>query len=195
MAPYNQVCRGNGAAAVALYHWNARISASLWEVIGHVEVVVRNAMHTRLTTWSTSVHNEPWWYLDPGQVFNHRGAEDIADARRRATKNGQTETPGRVVAELNFGFWRYLTARTYHRTLWTSCLCSSFPGQSRATVQAALEDLHLIRNRCAHHEPIHNRNIPHIHATALEVAGWVSPDARRWVAGRSTVVRNLAGRP
>jgi hypothetical protein len=31
----------------------------------------------------------------------------IAKARQRATRNGRPETPGRVVAELNLGFWRF----------------------------------------------------------------------------------------
>ena len=46
----------------------------------------------------------------------------------RATRNGRLEMPGRVVAQLTLGFWRYLLASRYGRTLWLPCLRQAFPG-------------------------------------------------------------------
>jgi len=195
LAPYRAACNGDLAAAVALYGWNARVSAALWETIGYVEIIVRNAMHRHLTDWSTRVHQEPAWYLDPGGNLTWRAAQDVADARRRATKFGTPETPGRVVAELGFGFWRYLTAVTYDRTLWRWCIYRAFPKKRRSVVQDSLASLHEARNRCAHYEPMHNRPIGKLYETALAVAGWINVDARRWVASQSRVVEHLANRP
>lgn len=195
LAPYRAACGGDLAAAVALYEWNARVSAALWETIGYVEIIVRNAMHGHLTAWSTRVHQEPAWYLDPGGYLTWRAAKDVADARRRATKFGKPETPGRVVAELGFGFWRYLTATTYDRTLWRWCIYRAFPKRRRSVVHDALATLHEARNRIGHHEPMHNRPIDQLHETALTVSGWVNSDARRWVAAQSSVAEHLTNRP
>ena len=56
----------------------------------------------------------------------------------------------------------------------------------------ALRDLHLLRNRIAHHEPIHNRPLFELHAVALTTAGWICPTTRRWIAARSRVPALLA---
>lgn len=56
------------AAALELYVWNAEVSAALATTIGHVEVVLRNAIHENLTAWSRQRFAEPRWYLDPGDI-------------------------------------------------------------------------------------------------------------------------------
>jgi hypothetical protein len=196
LGPYRAATGGDLATAIDLYEWNARISAALWETLGHVEVLVRNAMHEHLTAWSTARYGVPRWYNDPGKVLSFEARHDVQLARHRAITGGAPETPGKVVAELNLGFWRFLTAATYDRSLWRTCLYRAFPGQGlRREVHEALRDLNRIRNRCAHHEPIHNRPIAQLHATALTVAGWVCEESSRWIAARSSVGRNLMTRP
>ena len=56
------------AAAVALYTWNARVSGAFAELIQHVEVLVRNAMHRRLTAHHAQVSGRPpgkAWFDEP----------------------------------------------------------------------------------------------------------------------------------
>jgi hypothetical protein len=183
-------------AAIALYGWNAEVAAAFWATLGHVEVVVRNAMDEQLSTWSVTNFNEPCWYLDPGRRLSGEARRDIAQARARATRNGRPETRGRVVAELSMGFWRYLLAARYDRTLWRTCLWRAFPGQGlRRVVHDRLADLHRLRNRIAHHEPIHNRPLDDLHRITLTVARWVCPDTRRWMEASSDVEPLLAVRP
>jgi hypothetical protein len=57
----------------------------------------------------------------------------------------------------------------------------------RRDVHDAIRDLHVLRNRIAHHEPIHNRPLEMLHDQALMVAEWVCPVTRRWIAARSRV--------
>jgi hypothetical protein len=57
----------------------------------------------------------------------------------------------------------------------------------RRDVHDAIRDLHVLRNRIAHHEPIHNRPLEMLHEQALTVAEWVCPVTRRWIAARSRV--------
>ena len=128
LAPYRAAADGDLARAIALYERNAELSAAFWLVLGDVEVLVRNAVHEQLTVWSAGRFSQPAWYLDPGRVFNAQTRADIAAARHHLTGSGRRETPGRVVAELPLGFWRFLLSARYERTLWLPCLRAAFPG-------------------------------------------------------------------
>ncbi len=187
---------GDIASALDLYVWNSALSASLGTTIGHVEVVLRNAIHESLTAWSTRRFDEPRWYLDPGGLFQSRQIDAIHVAQQRVTRHGRhTETPGRVVAQLPFGFWRVMLAGQYDTTLWRQSLYHAFPGQRRRRViQDAVEVLRLSRNRLAHHEPMFNRPIADIHVTALELVGWICPISRNWIERHSSVLQVLGRR-
>lgn len=199
LAPYRAAVGGDLQTALQLYEWNREIAAAFGATLGDLEVLLRNAMHDQLTAWSSAQHGEPRWYLDQGRLFTADALDDIAKARRRATRTGRPETPGRVVAELTLGFWRYLLASRYERTLWLPCLRTAFPGLRgrgmRRDVNDAVRDLHLLRNRIAHHEPIHDRPLPALHATAMSVARWVCPVSHRWIENRCQVASLLTTRP
>ena len=133
--------------------------------------------------------SSPEGYL--GIFFNEKTINDIETARHHLAANGRPETPGRVVAELPLGFWRFLLSGRYERSLWLPCLRGAFPGIEgrgmRRDVHDAMQELHLLRNRIAHHEPIYNRPLGRLHDLALTTAGWICPVTRQWMAGRSGV--------
>lgn len=196
MAPYLASCGDDPEAGLALYRWNTELGAAFWPTLADVEVVVRNALHRELTTWSAAEFGEPRWYLDPGRVLVREGHRDIATAQARVARAGRPVAAGRLVAELNFGFWRSLLAARYERSLWRPCLYRAFPGNGRRReVHTAMTDLNLIRNRIAHHEPIHNRPLATLHRTAVTLAAWVCPDTGDWIARHSPVLRLLHGSP
>ncbi|WP_020420228.1 hypothetical protein [Amycolatopsis sp. ATCC 39116] len=182
-------------SAVALYEWNAEVSSAFWRTLAHVEVLVRNALHRELTAWSRQRHRTDRWYAVIDPIISEQTRRDIREAIRRGTRNGRPETPGRVVAELNLGFWRFLLARRYDGTLWRYCMYRAFPGKRRADVERAVAELHVLRNRIGHHEPIHNRPLEDLLALALEVAGWIDPDARSWIASGDSTPGLLGQRP
>jgi hypothetical protein len=199
LAPYRAAAGGDLSAAMALYEWNAEVSAALGTTLGHLEILLRNTMHDALTAWSAARFGEPRWYLDPGQVLTYRAGRDIDVARQRATFGNRLETSGRVTAELTFGFWRYLLSSRYDRTLWVGCLQQAFPGLYRRGMRrdadAAVSDLHLARNRMAHLEPMFNRPIGTLQATALRVADWICPTSRDWMDAQCRVPQLLGKRP
>jgi hypothetical protein len=49
---------------------------------------------------------------------------------------------------------------------------------SRGTGPTKLAGIHQLRNRIAHHEPIHNRPLARLHEDALLVAEWACPGTR-----------------
>jgi hypothetical protein len=198
-APYHAAAGYDARRALQLYENNLELSMAFWGVLSDLEILVRNAMHERLTIWSLRRYGDDVWYLDHGRVFRDEGSSVIDAARRRATAEGRGETVGRVVAELPFGFWRFLLTSHYERSLWMPCLRHAFPGIQgrgmRRDVHDAIRDLHVLRNRIAHHEPIHNRPLAVLHDQALMVAEWVCPVTRRWIAARSRVPELLLAPP
>jgi len=51
------------------------------------------------------------------------------------------------------------------------------------------------RNRLAHHETIIGRPIMRHHEEMLQLAGWIDPTAREWIASISRVDAVLESRP
>lgn len=196
LAPYLAESKNDSAAAVELYAWNMTISGAFYEALGLVEVVMRNAMSARLSDLHGSRSDH--WYDDPQARLSVAARDDIAAARRRLHRLGRGESPGRVIAELNFGFWRYLLARRYEATLWTPALRHAFPNlapRSRTTVYRSVSELHLLRNRIAHHEPIHRRNLMLDALNMYRLLDWIDTDVRVWAVGLSRIQPLIASRP
>ncbi|MBA4607741.1 hypothetical protein H1W00_04555 [Aeromicrobium sp. Marseille-Q0843] len=177
--------------AIRLYEWNVEASASLMATTGMVEVIVRNALDERLAEWAAARGKGPWFDLAP---LDQRGRRDIVKARERASKRGREPVVhGKVVAELSFGFWRYLVARRYHASLWVPALHRAFPQghadlrERRRQVEDRLTSLTIVRNRAAHHEPIHRRNLLSDLRAAKELASWGDVEAGAWVGAKSSV--------
>ena len=182
--------------ALGLYEWNLAVSGGLYEALGIVEVVLRNALGRQLAAHHGTLAGH--WYDDLLGVLSDLAHEDIAAARRRVRKLRRPETRGRVVAELNFGFWKFLLAKRYEATLWTGYLRHAFPNlqpQSRAVVYRSLDELHTVRNMIAHHEPVHRRDLTADTLTIYRLLDWIDADVRAWSVTLSRLQPIIAARP
>lgn len=142
---YLASCDQDLSRALELYEWNLTASAAVMQTAAMVEVIVRNALDAQLVAWASGRGPRSWLDAIP---LDSRGRADIDKARDRATNYGRAElTHGKVVAELSFGFWRYLTAQRYHASLWVPALHGAFPGgdfdlrNRRREVERHLADL------------------------------------------------------
>ena len=196
---YLSACDDDLGRAFELYEWNLAASAAVMHVTAMVEVIVRNALDKRLCAWATDRGLDSWLYAAP---LDERGRDDISRALGRATRTHEETPPhGRVVSELNLGFWRYLTASRYHASLWVPALSEAFPRGNqdirvrRRQVESRLARIMHVRNRAAHHEPIHRRDLLADVAAAVDLADWVHRDAGRWVAAMTALPTVVAARP
>lgn len=187
------------ASALRLYEWNMRAAAAVLETTGIVEVIGRNAMDRELRAWADLRGTTTWFDIAP---LDQQGQADIRKARARATRNGRRpEVHGRVIAELTFGFWRYLAESRYLTALWTPALHRAFPaGPSdiltrQREVRTRLQQLHFVRNRAAHHEPIHQRDLRRDLDYAVELLSWIDPSAAAWAVEVTSLRAVLAARP
>ncbi len=184
--------------ALQLYTWNAAISAAFYGPLQGLEVALRNAMHREL-----SQTYGPSWYDNRTDCDLDQGAlRDVAKAKKSLADRRRPLEPGRIVAELSFGFWVSLVGRgykgappdmakrNYEMTLWRPALRRSFPHRAiaRAALHKTLDPLRRFRNRIAHHEPIFSRDLAGDHQSILHVAGWIDPHLAAWMNHHSRVL-------
>ncbi|HWJ08027.1 MAG TPA: hypothetical protein VNS46_01540 [Nocardioides sp.] len=183
MAPYLSACDGDGERAIGLYDWNAKISSAFFESLHYLEVGLRNAMDE-----AASALIETSWLRPDSSVLTPRSRKAVAIALAQA---GGTAAPhGKIVAELPFGFWWSLLADEYNRRLWQPALRHAFEGQvRRRKLHTELDDLRRLRNRIAHHEPIHSRDLEADFARVIDISNRIGASLGAHIAGTSRVPR------
>lgn len=104
---------------------------------------------------------------------------------------------GKVIAELGFGFWRFLLTRKTSDTLWPD-LAGAFPhAPSRALhlVEDPVKRLHKLRNRIAHHEGVWQQPLKERRDDLHTVLNYLRPAAAAWVADHGRTEILLSRRP
>lgn len=214
---YVDACDGDRVRALALYEWNAALGQAVMRDIAHFEIALRNAYNTAFEKhWRGSGH----WLLDPdspavtpiwrikrdrsglkrGSDVNYLNRRAVDDAIRRC--GGVKATPGKVMAELSFGFWRHLTASSHEKTVWVPYLHHAYPAKTdRSHIDKIIGNVNTVRNRIAHHEPIFDRiknpdqEPARLHSDLMGVLGMIAPEVAAHLAPSSTVSAVLTQRP
>jgi len=190
---------GDPSAGLQLYQWNIAVSGALHEAISQLEVLLRNALDEQLRRYHGKVHSGGGdWYADLAVPLQADLRSQVAVARGRARKGGRPEVHGKVIAELTFGFWRYLLDARHQATLWAPALRHAFPHlrpRVRSQVYDRVERLHRLRNRVAHHEPLYGLPLEQAWRELVEVCGYVDPTTAAWVWSSSRLPAVLAQRP
>ena len=161
MGRYLSACGGGTKKAMTLYRKNLRLSQEIFTVISCFEIALRNAIdrHYVNTLGNDWLRNA----ASTGGIFDNQNCKftktSINDAVR---KLNHTYTHNKLVAELGFGFWRYMFASHQFNACGKTIL-KIFPAKPRSTASIQynhkyilnqLADINDIRNRVAHHEPI-----------------------------------------
>ena len=197
LATYVRASGGDVDGGVALYRWNAALAGALWEALGHTEVVLRNALHEALSARHHRLARPGQWYDDPANELERHARDDIAKAKGRLRRAGAPPLPGKIIAELPFGFWRFLLARRYTAGLWPAVRPAFLylPGADRRVLEEPVARLHLLRNRVAHHEPLIAESVHERYGDLLAVVGAVDPRLRDWVDSNNQVLMTWGRRP
>ena len=161
MSRYLSASNGNSRKAMTLYRLNLKLSQEFFTVISCFEIALRNKIDTKCK----SALGNDWLKkgAEPKGVFDNRYCRltqrNINDAVR---KLGAHYNHNKLVAELGFGFWRYLFAqRQYNAT--GRILLGIFPSKPTSSTKIQynqnfvfnqLAKINKFRNRIAHHEPI-----------------------------------------
>ncbi len=169
------------------YLWNMAINESLYCSLNAVEISLRNTLHDTLS----GHFGTPNWYdrkglLDPEQL------RQVRKAQGNIKGYGRPVTPGRVVGELNFGFWVTILSRNYDARLWQGAraapLKQAFPRVSRkmrqrVTIHNRYNTIRKLRNRVFHHEPLFDDlNLLRHHQTIYYAIHWINPEMSKTTA-------------
>lgn len=126
MNRYFLACGNNSRKAMTLYRLNLRLSQEMFTIISCFEVALRNAIDQHYS--GTLGAN---WLRDSavagGRFNNHNCAFTARSINETVHKLGVNYSHGKLVAELGFGFWRYLFSRHQYRAAGQT-LISVFPG-------------------------------------------------------------------
>lgn len=173
----------DSCATLARYLLNMALCESLYSPLQLCEIALRNAIHHNLT----SLMAREDWFDDPRFQLTPWAATEIAKAKAQIIKSKKAVTAGRVVAELNFGFWTSLFEDHYEKQ--TPFLPSAFKAvfphmpkslHKRKERKADLEKIRILRNRVFHHERIvHWKDLDAQHQGILDVISWISPELRQ----------------
>jgi hypothetical protein len=180
--------------------------AAVLHDLGHFEVALRNAYAATLdAAWTGSAH----WLYDPTSPLraslmrtkkggrrvdvNEKARKSIDAARARF---GPAAPPGKIIAELSLGIWRYLSSSAHEKTLWVPYLHKAYPrGTDRTLVDRKIGDLHGLRNRAAHWEPLLATPLKRRMSDLALVARLLSPDLATYIQHHSEVAALLAKKP
>jgi hypothetical protein len=160
MNRYLIACGGNSRKAMTLYRRNLQLSQELFTVISCFEVTLRNAIDAKCM-----MALGPDWLKNGvanGGIFDNRKCYLTKQTITDALNKLRTYNHHKLVAELGFGFWRYMFAQNQF-TATGRILLRVFPSKPTSTptlqynntyIFNQLAKLNDIRNRIAHHEPI-----------------------------------------
>jgi hypothetical protein len=165
------------------YFWNVALCEALYPALDALEVSLRNSIHASATT----AYATPFWFDQPGVLIRkHPGI--VQAARDSLTYYRRPHTAGRIVAELNFGFWTGVMTGPYEQHFWKpnnyALLRATFPHipykiRTRKNIYDRYNAIRFLRNRVFHFEPIlDDPALQTKHQEILETIGWVSPSLR-----------------
>lgn len=191
---YLAFAKGDIAQALRLYMWNTALSEALYGPLQGLEITLRNKIHQRLSAVFGSR-----WYDAPGLSLRHAQQQHIDRAKQVLGFQRKPLEQDRVVAELSFGFWVGLFGPRYETDLWRphlrKLLVNSPAPFLRKQAHGALDEIRLLRNRVAHHEPILHLRLAEEHRLILDSIGWLCETTAGWVAHHSRFDTIYASRP
>ncbi len=171
----------NGCTILARYLWNMSVCESLYSPLQLCEIGLRNALHHYLT----DRYGEHWYDNGTFQLTSY-GREEVRKARAKLVREKKPQSPGAIVANLQFGFWTHLFQPFYedHNGFLPKGIKKIFPNlpksqHNRKTIKHDLDTIRELRNEVFHHERIiHWIDLPQQHQLMVSVTGWISPELK-----------------
>ena len=127
----------------------------------------------------------------------------LQEARDQLTTYRKPHEPGRIVAELSFGFWSSMFNSPYEHTWYAdgaALLENVFPHlprtlRTRKKISQRVERIRRLRNRVFHYEPIWNKtDLQERHGQIHEALAWINIEIRDVVALSDRFDSVLGGR-
>jgi hypothetical protein len=204
LSRYLATTGGDPRRALALYRWNAQISAALMFPLQMCEVSTRNGIVGAIervygSNWHVSAAFERSL---PNPVRHGPGPSGFSPQRELQQARKGMQTAGKVVAEIKPAFWVAMLTARHDGRLWTPWLKAEFsdftepaPEKCRNMLHKEFEEVRKLRNRVAHHEPVFSRDLAADYERLKRIVGWRSQLTADWMHREQGVTALLATRP
>lgn len=196
---YQKAANGDKKKAMAMYYANARLAQAFQPLISVFEVVLRNQLHYALAHH----FNDVMWLVDQKNGFmsdpslthvvkktgkvkvNDFLKKEVERSEKTLIQKHRNVTAGRVIAELNFGFWNSLY-ETHHYALLKGVpgtIFRSLPtGIGRKEINLRVQEIRNLRNRISHNEPLCFKDkafdltyVNEMYAMISDFLSWIDP--------------------
>jgi hypothetical protein len=158
---YLTACGNDTRRCMTLYRRNLQLSQELFTIVSCFEIALRNGVDKIYV----AQHGQHWLRdsAQAGGMFDNANCQQTKRIIQRAINDlHPIYSHGKLVAKMDFGFWRYLFAQPQFFA-GGQLLLQAFPSKPRSTpaiqynhtfIFHELEKINDLRNRIAHHEPI-----------------------------------------
>ena len=177
------------------YKTNLLISQALYPELSTLEVTLRNAIDTMLK----NCISETWLEDEIKQqrlLTDHEHAKLLSAYNDVKKEYKSTDfSIGKVIANLNFGFWTNLCSKWYSSNLWNKGCCFkgvfvNYPSEVNniGVIAAKLRSIRKFRNRIFHYEPIfkYPQNTLKIYNQIMEMISYLPSDNANILSDTST---------
>ena len=183
----------NDKEIIINYVLNAKISENFYFLLQNLEVSLRNAIYD---SFKLHYPTSDFFFLHETDSRNRykskkekhsRECWKMICAAKHNILNRTSINEGKIIAELNFGFWTTILLSTdiKYSNMWRKIFNEVFPNykvvhsihSDKANIGKVLDDIRQFRNRIFHYEPIFNQtNLNQIHSDIIEILGWINKD-------------------
>ena len=180
---------------VADYVLNAKISQNFYFLLQNLEVSLRNAIYD---SFKKHYPNSDFFYLFENNSFNRYKSKKEKHSRecwkmlcgvKYKLKHMQTLSDGKIIAELNFGFWTELliSRDNKYTDMWRRIFLDVFPNykikssidKDKISIALKIDDIRNFRNRIFHYEPIYNQSdLIKKHIDIFDILTWLNEDMK-----------------
>ncbi len=193
LSTYRNHSASNNVQLIANYVLNAKISENFYFLLQNFEVALRNAIydafkkHYPIRDFFFTHANNPRRDRYQRRQENHdRECWKMICGAKHNLRN-TTLNDGKIIAELNFGFWTKLLLSTdsKYTNMWRAIFSDVFPhyqiqnsvDRDKNIVGRKINDIRIFRNRIFHYEPVFNQsNLVQMHDDIIDVLGWINKD-------------------
>lgn len=180
------------------YKTNLRISQAFYPELSTLEITLRNAIDTMLKSCISET-----WLED--EIQQQKILTDQEHAKLLKAYNdtkieckNKNFTIGKVIANLNFGFWTNLCSKRYNAIIWTKK--GAFKGvfvnypinmqQQIHSLSLRLRTIRYLRNKIFHYEPIFKKpqNTLKMYNEIVEIISYLPSDNANILKDTSTFI-------
>lgn len=178
LSAYRSDINDSNLIVLARYTWNINLSQAFYAQLHLFEIFLRN----RINYLATRVFGEDW-LLGNRVKFNAFHSQKIKEAVENLQKNNRKVEKGRVIAELNLGFWTGLFGHEYYNHFMSKIIVEIFPNLEKSKdrnqiIRTRLKDIRKLRNRVFHYEPVFNSkpSILENYINLVQAIAWIYSD-------------------